>query len=266
MYKISKTVSTRLSQGIKKFQPIFQAAKSRDENESNTVTIISDFLNEVFGYAKYTEITKEYETKGTYCDLATKINGKVNLLIEVKAVGINLKQDHMRQAVHYAADSGLDWVILTNGIVWKVYKMKFTKPIETELVFVFNLLELNNKKQKDIEVIFPLTKEGSAKSSLETFHDQKQTLNKYFIGALLTSDQLLGALRRELKKASSGIKIDDEEIKDVLLKEVIKRDVIDSDEIKEARKKVNRMNRTKQKKKSKEIIITTGSIRRENNE
>ncbi len=262
MYRISKTVHTRISQGIKKYQPIFLAARSRDDNEANTVTMIYDFLNEVLGYTKYTEITSEYEIKGTYCDLATKINGKVNLLIEVKAVGINLKEDHMRQAVHYAADTGLDWVILTNGIDWRVYKMKFTKPIETELVFDFNLLELNSKKQKDIDLIFPLTKEGNSKSSLEFFHDQKQTLNKYFIGALLTSDPIVSQLRRELKRASNSTKIEDNEIIDILMSEVIKRDVIDSDEIKDAKKKVNRMNRPKLKPKQKEKTeeVTTTEI------
>lgn len=249
MYKIPKTVHERISQGIKKFQPILKAAKSRDDNEANTVTIITDILFEVLGYEKYSEITSEYSIKNTFCDLATKVNGKVTLLIEVKAIGIDLKEDHMKQAVHYAADAGLDWVILTNGNNWRVYKMKFSKPIDTEFVFEFDFLDLSSKKIKDIELLFPLSKEGTSKSSLEIFHDQKQTLNKYFLGALITSDNILSTMKRELKKSSPTVKIEEDEIKDILLNEVIKRDVLDSDEVKDARKKINRINRKKSKPK-----------------
>ena len=39
----------------------------------------------------------------------------------------------------YAANQGCDWVVLTNGTVWKVYKIAFSKPIE-QLVVQFDLL------------------------------------------------------------------------------------------------------------------------------
>ena len=128
MYKIPQKISNRLSQGIKSFQPILEAANSRDVNEADTVTIIIDILSDVLGYDKYHEITKEFQIRGTYCDLATKIDGKVNLLIEVKAIGIELKEQHIKQAVDYASNEGIDWVILTNGLMWMIYRVQFVKP------------------------------------------------------------------------------------------------------------------------------------------
>ncbi len=86
MPTIPSKISDRLVAGIKRFQPILTAAKSRDVGESDTVTIIVDILAEVLGYDKYSEVTSEHAIRGTYCDLATKIDGVLQALIEVKWV------------------------------------------------------------------------------------------------------------------------------------------------------------------------------------
>ena len=116
--------------GIKRYQPILEAAKSRDVGEADTVTIIKDMLADVFGYDKYSEVTSEFSIRGTYCDLATKIDGQLQTLIEVKAIGLDLKEQHVKQAVDYAANQGVDWVLLTNGVCWRIYRIVFAKPID----------------------------------------------------------------------------------------------------------------------------------------
>ena len=75
MASAPKKVVERLVAGIKRFQPILSAAKARDVGESDTVTIVKDMLADVFGYDKYSEVTSEYSIRGTFCDLATKIDG-----------------------------------------------------------------------------------------------------------------------------------------------------------------------------------------------
>ena len=42
-------VLSRLVSGLKKFQPILENAKTRDVNESDTVTILVDILQDVLG-------------------------------------------------------------------------------------------------------------------------------------------------------------------------------------------------------------------------
>jgi hypothetical protein len=110
MANVPARVLDRLVSGLKRFQPILSAAKSRDAGEADTSTIVKDLLSEVFGYDKYTEITSEYAIKGTYCDLAIKLEGKLQILIEVKAVGLDRKDGHAKQAVDYAANQGVEWV------------------------------------------------------------------------------------------------------------------------------------------------------------
>ena len=120
MASIPKKVAERLVSGLKRYQPILAAAKARDVGETDTVTIIKDMLADVFGYDKYSELTSEYAIRGTFCDLAVKLDGKLSTLIEVKAIGIDLKEQHVKQAVDYAANQGVDWVLLTRAIKIKL--------------------------------------------------------------------------------------------------------------------------------------------------
>jgi hypothetical protein len=241
MVKIPSKVLDRIVAGIKRFQPILASAKSRDVGESDTVTIIVDMLAEVFGYDKYSEITSETAIRGTYCDLATKIDGVLQLLIEVKAIGLDLKEAHVKQAIDYAANQGVEWVVLTNGLSWKVFRVTFTKPIHQELVVEIDFGSLSAKNSKDTESLFLLCKEGWVKSVLGEFHTQKQALSRFFLGALLMSDPILQVLRRELRRISPDVRVETTEILSVLTNEVIKREVTEGDQAKEAAKKVARV-------------------------
>jgi hypothetical protein len=238
MASIPKKVSERLVNGIKKYQPILVSAKSRDVGEADTVTIIKDMLQDIFGYNKYSELTSEFAIRGTYCDLATKIDGVLQTLIEVKAIGLDLKDQHVKQAVDYAANQGVDWVLLTNGTCWRVYHLIFAKPISHELVVDIDFTTLNSRNTHDLELLYLWCKEGWQRSVLGEYHTQQQALSRFFIGAMLQSDPVLEVIRRELRRVSPDVRIDIEQIKDVLVNEVIKRDVIEGEKAEEARKKI----------------------------
>lgn len=183
MPSIPKKVSERLITGIKRYQPILAAAKARDVGETDTVTIIKDMLADVFGYDKYSELTSEYAIRGTYCDLAVKLDGKLSTLIEVKAIGIDLKDQHIKQAVDYAANQGVDWVLLTNGVRWCVFHVLFTRPIQTEMVVDIDFLAMNSRSETDLDLLYLWCKEGWQRSALGDFHTQKQALSRFFLAA-----------------------------------------------------------------------------------
>jgi predicted type IV restriction endonuclease len=239
MANIPAKVETRLIAGIKKFQSILNAAKTKDINESDTVVIVTDLLSEIFGYDKYSEITSEYSIKKTFCDLAIKIENKIRFLIEVKAIGISLKEDQLRQAVDYGANAGVDWIILTNGNNWKIFKVIFGKPIQNELVYEFDILTINSKKQDDLELLYYVCKETLGKSMLEEFHIQKQSLNKFFIGQIVLTEPVLDAIRKTIKKISPEIKVDNHDIMGVM-PDILKREVLEGEKVDEAKKKITR--------------------------
>ena len=234
-------VKDRLVAGIKRYQPVLSSAKSRDVNESDTVTIVTDVLADIFGFDKYSEITSEYVIRGTCVDLAVKIEGKLQALIEVKAIGLDLKDSFLKQAVDYAANEGAEWVILTNGALWQVYKVSFGKPISQELVLGIDFLTLNSRNADHVESLYLLTREGMGKSMLNDYHAQRQALSRFFIGAMILSDSVLDVLRRELRKVSPDVKIDVEQIKHVLVQEILKRDVLEGEKAEEAKRKIARV-------------------------
>lgn len=256
MPQVPNKVADRLVSGIKRFQPILSSAKARDVNESDTVIIVTDMLSEVFGYDKYSEITSETAIRGTWCDLAIKLDGTLQLLLEIKAIGSELKDSHAKQAVDYAANQGTDWVVLTNGEVWKTYKVIFSQPINTELVFEINFLNLNHKKSGDIELLYHLTREGWIKSALGEFHSQRQALSRFFLSAMILSNPVLEVIRRELRRLSPNVKIDIEQIKSALTQEVLKREVIEGDKFEEARKKINKASSKLLKTKAKKEALS----------
>jgi hypothetical protein len=55
--------------------------------------IVTDLLAEVFGYDKYSEVTRELCIRGTYCDPATRIDGKFQMLI-AKPIGTEFGARH----------------------------------------------------------------------------------------------------------------------------------------------------------------------------
>jgi len=256
MSKLNSKVMDRLVTGIKKFQPILTSAKARDVNESDTVIIITDMLYYIFGYDKYSEITSEHVIRGTYCDLALKINDQVEILIEAKAISLELKDSYVKQVVDYAANKGIDWVILTNGILWKVYKVTFGKPINQELVIDIDFLALSHKDMNDIECLFCVSKEGWVKSAIEDYHEQKQALSKFIIGTVVLSEPVLNVIKRELKQLSPNIKIQNEQILAVLETDVLKREVVEGEKVEEAKKKIAKGNKSHKKIKK---VVKSGS-------
>jgi predicted type IV restriction endonuclease len=201
--------------------------------------IVTDLLQYVFGYDKYAEITSEHMIRSTFCDLAIKLDGKLAFLIEVKAIGLDLKDNHIKQAVDYAANQGCDWVCLTNGNSWRVYKVRFEKPIAHECIVEFDLLNLSHRSSDNIDLLAVLSKEGWIKAKLVAYEEQRQALSRFTIGALLLSDPVLQVVRRELRRVVE-VKVEPEEIKEVLLHEVLKRDVLEGEKAVAASKQVQR--------------------------
>lgn len=251
MVKIPKRVIDRFIKEVGRFQKILKSAKDRDVNESDTVTIIVDMLSTIFGYDKYAEITSEQAIRGTYCDLAIKLNDSIKYLIEVKAIGLHLKENHLRQTINYGINHGISWVVLTNGINWEIYKIKFEKLVGFDLVCKFNFLDLNSRKKDDQNMLFLLCKGGIAKAAIEDFHEHLQNVNRFIISAILLSEPIISLIRRELKKVSPTVKPSNEEVKKILKGEVLKREIIEGEAASKAQAKIKRAyGRSSQKRQS----------------
>lgn len=237
---VPKRVCDRLASGMKQLGPVIEQQKARDVSEADTVTLVKDLLAEVFGFDKYAELTSEHSIRGTYCDLAVKIDEKLAQLVEVKAIGISLEDRHVKQAIDYAANQGVEWVVLTNGIIWRLYHVLFTKPIDKQLIGEIDLTTIDCKDEAHQELLFLFTKEGFKKGAQAEMRDRKDATSRYVLAALiLNNESVLNAIRRELRRVVE-VNVDEQEIAKVLSEQVIKRDALEGPEADEAVKRVNR--------------------------
>jgi predicted type IV restriction endonuclease len=235
-----KRVIERFTAKLRSFRPVLDQQKARDVSEADTVTIVKDVLSEIFGYDKYAELTSEHNIRGTFCDLAVKIGEKLAFLIEVKAIGLELKDSHVKQAIDYAANQGCEYVVLTNAIEWRLYHVVFKKPIDKHEVANFKLTELNLRDESHVEKMFLVSKEGFTRNALREYRDRKDATSRFMIAAIiLHSDAVQSAIRREVRRVSE-IMVAQEDVEKILRDEVLKRETIEGEHADNAVRRVSK--------------------------
>ena len=213
---------------------------ARDISEADTVTLVKDILSDILGYDKYAELNSEHSIRNTFCDLAVKIDTKLAFLVEVKAVGIELKDNHIKQAVDYAANQGCEWVVLTNGIEWRLYQVIFKKPIDKQEVARLELLKMSARNEEDLEKFYVLTREGLSKRAMSEYRDKKDATSRFMVAAIiLNAESVKVAIRREIRRVTD-IFVDPEVIDKMLRNEVLKRETIEGDQADSATRRVLR--------------------------
>lgn len=232
--KISAKFVKNVTEQVKKYKPIVRHLQKKQVNEANTVKVINDILADVFGYDKYTEITSEYLERGNFCDLAVKrSNDKAYMMVEVKGVTVSLNERHVMQVLSYAVNHGAKWMILTNGVDWRVYNVKYTKPIDKELVFEFNFLDLNLRDQKQLEMLFALSKTDQGDSPIDELYSNNRVKNKYIIAGLIDSPEVHKLIRKLVRVYfDNSVKITEEEISMFIRADILRHEVVESDESK----------------------------------
>src|SRR3546814_15135981 len=104
----------------------------------------------------------------------------------MKAIGLDIKDHHVKQAIDYTANQGVDWVLLTNGTQWRVYHVIFAKPIGQELIVHIDFCALNPHSANDVETLFLWCTVGWQKSVLAEYSYQKKPLSRLPFSPLLT--------------------------------------------------------------------------------
>jgi len=85
-----------------------------------------------------------------------------------------------------------------------------------------------------------LAKEGWQKANIGEYHTQKQALSRFSIAALILSEPVIDVVRRELRRISKGIRVEETELQKVLREEVLKREAIEGEKADAARRLVSR--------------------------
>jgi len=212
---------------LKLFSNIFGEAQEQGKKEADVVMYVVQFFKDAMGYDVFTEISKEYQIKEKYCDIAIKLQGQVELLIEVKQAGLRLADRHIEQAENYAMKSGTKWVLLTNGVEWKLFHLSYseTEGIERVVVFRIDLLRDFNEKPEEVAEKFGLLqKKNYQKGALDNYWKKKTMLEPGALAKALFTQPVFRAINREVNRgAKAKVGFDDivKALKNLLDKEIL---------------------------------------------
>jgi len=218
----------RIAKGLRRYKSVVQKASANNAQESDTRMVVSSIVSDVLGWDAFDNLTGEYRIKGSYADFVIRKDDKHYVIIEVKAVTAKLNEKHLYQAVSYAANQGVEWVILTNGNLWQLYRVLFNKPVEQELVFEVSILDEEMKPKEKAELLYLLTPEALRKDELEAFYQRKRAISGGNIARLLLTESVLTKLRAEIK-ADSGYRLPLDELGGILVSDVLRPEIQDGD-------------------------------------
>jgi hypothetical protein len=208
---ISTSKTEKMLLALKDYKKRYLTKNLTDLDESGTRIMINTFLTSILGYQELEEIKTEYMIKGTYADYIVQIGGKRHFLVEVKAYSIDLSDKHLRQAINYGANEGIDWAILTNGRQFQMYKVLFEKPIGERLVFEIDFTADDFNIKNALEQLSYLHRDAIVKNSLADLWSRYSALEPISIAGLLFSPQVVSFLKKELK-GKFDTKFEDDEI------------------------------------------------------
>ncbi len=189
-------------------------------DESTARLMVNSFLNNVLGYTLIDEIKTEYMIRGTYVDYVIQLNKKIQFVIEAKATSLDLNDRHLKQAVDYAANEGVEWAILTNGRYIELHRVIFEKPIRSQKIFSYDLSDLSVMKTASKHIV-NLTKRAVLKGELETYWKRFDALTEENMKKAIKSPEVIRTLRLQIKK-KSGINFSDAEIAKSLSEIILK--------------------------------------------
>jgi len=153
--------------------------------ESPTRTIFVDPLLQALGWdvRDSDEVELEYPTiDRKSVDYAPKINRKPVLFIEAKQLNDPLTDvKSITQVVGYAANAGVEWCILTNGVTYKVYHSTEKAEAPEKLLFKISLDPKETEgmtTQQVAEQFAHFSRDAMAKGLLDEIGEQTFTTGK----------------------------------------------------------------------------------------
>jgi len=200
----------RMKAAIKKFNKPLADLVARDANEGDTRLLVTDMLCEGFAFDKYSELTTEYRVKGEFADYGIRVDKDLIAFLEVKRVATKLAAKHLRQVETYAVNEGVEWVILTSGVVWQVYHITGGLPIVVDLALDVDLFGEETLAQKANQLYY-LTKESLKRRQIDSLWQAKRATSPKSLARVLCSENVVTAIRKELKR-TTGQSVTDPEV------------------------------------------------------
>jgi hypothetical protein len=170
---------------IESLQAKLERHRKDDLKETPTRIIFTDVLLQALGWdvRNPDEVELECPTiDGKSVDYALKIDRKPVLFVEAKPLNDPLTDVRsITQVVGYAANAGVEWCVLTNGVTYKVYHSTEKAEAPEKLLFEVSIDPKENKGmpvQQITERFSRLSRDSMAKGVLDEIGKQTFTMGK----------------------------------------------------------------------------------------
>ncbi len=203
-----------LKRRLRKYRSRYLKKEFSNLDESATRIMTNAFLTEVLGYKELEEIKTEFRIRGEYADYVIQVGRKKHFVVEVKSIQIDLDHKHLRQSLNYAANEGIDWILLLNGRQIELYKVGFGKPISSHRAFKLDLLDKADFNSA-AELIVYLTKTCVLKDELDDFWKRVSALSTDSISKSLYSEEIARNVRNAIKR-ETGIYFQIEDVAEAI--------------------------------------------------
>lgn len=186
--------------GFKSLHPRLVAMDLAEKSSEENVRIwVIDSLINALGY-DHSEIDTEVRTLGKRVDIALKKDGRIFLVIECKSVRSKLSNSVRDQAINYATSLSAPWAVITNGHIWRLYRILPRPGRDPKLVEIFDvaLLDADGVSDSDVESLYLLTARALFNGDTERMSHLIACTTRRRILQALTSERVVKAMRMEL--------------------------------------------------------------------
>ena len=211
-----------ISEEVDRVIPLLMDSFAKKDNESDTRLIINSMIQHVLGYDLLADVKTECNIQGKKADYILSVDGREVIVVEAKRIGMNLKDNQIYQAAAYGAYTGIKWVILTNAVLWQLYRISTGgEKIENSLIFTIDLLD--GLDSRESEYFYLISKDGMSRSNLlENLWEKIKILSEDNIISAILSDEVIAKIRTALVKQTGYRKITNEEIKQFMEENIFK--------------------------------------------
>ncbi|MBE2998299.1 hypothetical protein IDM40_06205 [Nocardiopsis sp. HNM0947] len=225
-----RTVRGRVAAALDRFSGPLADLVERDANDGDTRLLVADLFSVGLNFSKYQDLTTEYRTSGDSIDYAVVLDGSLFAPIEVRGVGAELDLRNIQMSRRLAVDEGAEWVVLTNGRVWRLYHLRpdpdggAPSPV---VVFDVDLLD-EEAHDRNVDALFHLTREAVEHGRLDALRKWREASESEALADALTGERVLSALRDELRERTGhpGHPGETEELLRVMAGEVVARGLL----------------------------------------
>lgn len=225
--KFKKTMLVELKKFIPHIQGLISKGKTGTEEDARI--IINDILGYVLGYDKYNDLKTEFKDRNGRLDYVVKLSEgpnakkkeKFDFIIEAKAACVELKDDHINQALAYCLTANIDFFVLTNAKEWKLFKtIKSKAKNDAQLIWEVNL---NDGSDLDTlaDEMYVFSKHAYLEGKWDFISDHSKATDMADIMSVIYSDKFVKSICKSLKDIHE-VKVVEDVVRGILNDKIFK--------------------------------------------